>query len=403
MKRAASSSAHRPAEAVAEPLREKLTAIADFLLANRAELPASPGLSGGRLGAFLFLHTYATLTDNETYAAGAAEILLTAIKVLPSYPTSSPLYYRELAEAGTVIGYLREQHYLDESFELVLEKIDHLLLPGVALLTKQELFDPFVGYLPAATYLLGRRTAPGAEQAVRQVLDTLLRTYEEEAQGGFWRSYLFGKNQVYTGWSHGMAAVLLFLAKVLQTGSTYRLPELKAAMRGASGYLLAHQTTNGLNLFPDVVGQPGPSNSLNLCYGDLGIGFALLQTSQALQEEPLHTAALAVLTSAAYRRGAPECRVPDASLIYGASGNSLFFKQLYHIIPRPAFLEAAAYWHQQTHQLSRQPGCVAGYKGHYNQQTASAHYSLFEGVAGYGLALLEYETDSAVLLSLIGY
>jgi len=402
MKKAASSSALWPAETVAEPLLEKLRAIADFLLANRAELPASPGLSGGRLGAFLFLHTYATLTENETYAAGAAEILLTAIKVLPSYPVTSPLYYRELAEAGTVISYLREQHYLDESFELVLEKIDHLLLPGIALLTKQELFDPFMGYLPAATYLLGRRTA-GAEQAVQQVLDTLLRTYEEEAQGGFWRSYLFGKNQVYTGWSHGIAAVLLFLAKVLQAGGTYRLTELQAAMRGASRYLLAHQTTNGLNLFPDVVGQPGPSNTLNLCYGDLGIGFALLQTSQALAEETLHTAALAVLTSAAYRRGAPECRVPDASLIYGASGNSLFFKQLYQTMQRPAFQEAAAYWHQQAHRLSQQPGCVAGYKGHYNQQTASAHYSLFEGAAGYGLALLEYETDSSVLLSLIGY
>ena len=402
MKRVASSSSYRPAEAEAEPLREKLTAIADFLLANRAELPASPGLSGGRLGAFLFLHTYATLTESETYAAGAAEVLLTAVKLLPSYPASSPLYYRELAEAGTVIRYLREQHYLDESFELVLEKIDHLLLPGIALLTRQELFDPFVGYLPAATYLLGRRTAE-AGQAVRQVLDTLLRTYEEAAQGGFWRSYLFGKNQVYTGWSHGIAAVLLFLTKAVQTGSTYRLTELQAAMRGASRYLLAHQTTNGLNLFPDVVGQPSPSNTINLCYGDLGIGFALLQTSQALREETLHTAALAVLTSAAYRRGAPECRVPDASLIYGASGNSLFFKQLYQTMQRPAFLEAAAYWHQQAHQLSQQPGCVAGYKGHYNQQTTSAHYSLFEGVAGYGLALLEYETDSSVLLSLIGY
>ena len=92
MKRVASSSSYRPAEAEAEPLREKLTAIADFLLANRAELPASPGLSGGRLGAFLFLHTYATLTESETYAAGAAEVLLTAVKLLPSYPASSPLY-----------------------------------------------------------------------------------------------------------------------------------------------------------------------------------------------------------------------------------------------------------------------------------------------------------------------
>lgn len=384
---------------------DSLEAIAAFLSTNTEQLPAGPGLSGGSLGAFLFLHSYSALTDSAEAADAAQAIFRDTLRQLPTYPAQSPLYYREMAEVGLLISYLREQHYLDASFEVVLEKLDQVALRGLPLLIGKSLFDPFVGYLPLAEYLLkrGKRAANGV-QGLHQVLDALLHTYEATEQGGFWRSYLFGKNQVYTGWSHGIAAVLLFLSKVVMSGHTYRVAELQTVLRGASHYLLAHQVTTGPNLFPDIVGQPTPSSTLNLCYGDLGIGYALLRTGQALAETPLQALGLSVLTTAALRRGTPECQVHDASLIYGASGNALFFKSLSTATQQPVFEQAATYWRQQMQQLSQHPGCVAGYKSHYNQHVAHTQYSLFEGLPGYGLALLAYEHDALdSLLSLIGY
>jgi lantibiotic modifying enzyme len=367
-------------------------------------LAERPGFSGGQAGPFLFLYAYATHTGSAPAAAAAQRLLHAAVR---QFLTLGPslTYYRELAEFGTLLLYLREQDYLDDSFEPLLEQLDLRAGHGLQVLAEQKQFDPFVGYLPLAHYFLQRQAAaPNGAAALRLAADTLLRDYVAQGDAGFWYSGLFGKQQVYLGWSHGLAAILLFLTQLLATGFDYRRDELRLVLAGAARFLTRPHLYTGRNQYPDIIGQPNSSDTLNLCYGDLGIGFALLQAAHTLADEELREHALRTLTLAAARQDPALCNVFDASLIYGASGNALFFKYLQQLCPtETVFGEAAGYWYEQAQQLSQHPGQVAGYRGHYNQHNASAHYSLFEGLAGYGLVLLEFELDTISPMPLLGY
>lgn len=228
-------------------------------------LDGRPGYSGGELGPFLFLYAYTLHTGCPKAAAAAQQRLLAAIECFLTL-AASPTYYRELAEFGTLLQYLREQEYLDESFDSLLAEVDRRANVGGQVLTQQPQFDPFVGYLALAPYWLRR----GASTPLRLLADALLRDYQQQdGQAGYWNSYLFGKCQVYLGWSHGVAAIVLFLTQLLATGFVYRRAELRQVLAGAARYLVLPQTFTGPNQHPDIVGQLGPSQNLNLCYGDL--------------------------------------------------------------------------------------------------------------------------------------
>ncbi|GAB3636795.1 hypothetical protein GCM10027422_23850 [Hymenobacter arcticus] len=405
MKKDASSSPPLAGAPARPAPRAKLAEIVAHLQQPQP-LSDRPGFSGGQLGPFLFLYAHAAHTENVESAEAAQRLLHMAVG---HFLTLAPCvtYYRELAEFGSVLLYLREQDYLDESFDPLLAQVDLRVGHGLAVLTQQQQFDPFIGYLPLAQYFLARRhSAPASLAPLRLVVDTLLRDYQPQPNGeaGYWYSGIFGKRQVYLGWSHGLAGILLFITQLLATEVGYRRAELRQALAGAARYLTLPHACTGHNQYPDIVGQPGPSNTLNLCYGDLGIGYALLQAAHALADAGLRQHALRTLTQAAARRDPAHCNVFDASLIYGASGNALFFKYLQEAEPgQLVFGEAAAYWYDQAQELSQHPGQVAGYQGHYNQHVPSAHYSLFEGLAGLGLVLLEFELDTINPLPLLGY
>lgn len=402
MKKAASSSP--AARAVAG---EKLAAIADQLSQPLPPM-TGPGFSSGQLGPFLFLYAYAAHTECAAAAAAAPRLLLATVQQLFTR-APGPSYHRELAEVGLLLHELREQHYLDKSFDHVFRQLEYRLGPALVTLLDQQLFDPFVGYLPIARYLLRRGEDAAAGPAhLRAVVDALLRDYQPcyagNSTGGFWRSHLFGQRRLYLGWSHGLAAIVLFISQLLAADFTYRQAEIREILAGAVHFLLRPHGHTGPNRYPDIVGQQGPSGTLNLCYGDLGIDFALLQASHVLANQAVREQALGGLRQSAQRRQPASCHVFDASLIYGASGNALFFKELARALPaQEPFGAAARYWYEQAQVLSQHPGQVAGYRGHYNQHVPSAQYSLFEGVAGYGLMLLEFEFGSLSPLPLLGY
>ncbi|GAB2698362.1 hypothetical protein GCM10011495_29900 [Hymenobacter frigidus] len=404
MKKDASASLLQAAPALTTP-QAKLQQIA-ACLQQPLPLAKRPGFSGGQLGPFLFLYAYATHTGSEAAAIAAQGLLHAAVR---QFTTLAPslTYYRELVEFGTMLLYLREQEYIDDSFEPLLQQVDLRATHGLQILAQQQQYDPFVGYLPMAWYFLRRgATAPASIPALHLVADTLLRDYQpvDDGAAGFWYSGLFGKRQVYLGWSHGQAAIMLFLTQLLATDFDHRRAELRHMLAGVAHYLILPHEHTGRNQHPDIVGQPGPSDTLNLCYGDLGIGFALLQAAHSLANNGLRQHALRTLTLAAARRHPAHCNVHDASLIYGASGNALFFKHLQREYPaQPTFGEAATYWYEQAQQLSQHPELVAGYQNHYNQHDASARYSLFEGLAGFGLVLLEFEVDTIHSMPLLGY
>jgi hypothetical protein len=383
----------------------KLQEIGNYLRASKSHFDTDPSLSGGSLGLFLFFYTYTELLGVDEFANDAEELIQVAVHQALNYSSEQALlHYRALSELGALIPYLQQRGYLDESADAILEEVDRLALKGLLLTTEKRQFDPFTGYLSMAEYFLQRRgKAHQADKAVHLVIETLLRSYEQQADGYFWRSNLFDKNYVYTGWSHGVAAILLFLIKYLESGAVYRSEEVHRLIGGTARFLRQQKNSGGHNAFPDIVGQERESSTMNLCYGDLGLCYALWKASPVLEDAALGSLALAHLARAATRRDPQQCHIYDASLIYGASGNTLFFDKMHQLTQQSAYADAATYWYGVAQGLCVHPERVAGFKGHYNQHLLTTNGSLFEGVTGFGLTILEHELGSVHLLDLVGY
>lgn len=404
MKRTASNNSTALANRLKQGQLHKLKEIAAHLKEQQGAMAATHGVSSGRLGVFLFFYAHARQTGETSYAADAEAIFLESLCSTFSARPMTPVFYRELAETGRLIMYLQNALYLDSTFDTYLSIIDKSLFAALPGMLRDQNFDPFTGYLAPASYFLERaQVATEGRSAVIRCVDALLNTYQKAQEGGFWRSNFLGRKQIYTGWSHGMAAVLLFLTQVLERPLNYKSQEIKQVLKGGATYLCSLAEEHLDYIFPDVVEAKSKGGSLNLCYGDLGICYSIYKTALSLQDRELQHQAHQYIVRAAKRREPQLCNVFDSSLIYGAGGTALLFKQLFQTTGLVELQEAAAYWYSKADALSRHENRVAGFKSTYNQAAPHTHLSLFEGLAGYGLTILEYEIGSIGLLNIIGY
>ena len=125
------------------------------------------------------------------------------------------------------------------------------------------------------------------------------------------------------------------------------------------------------------------------CYGDLGIGIALLQVRKILEKKEYEKKGLEILLKSTQRRNYNETLVTDAGICHGSAGIALIFRRMYYEIGRKEFKEATQYWINQTLHFSRFEDGLAGYKT-YIKDGWKNDYSLLMGISGVGLVLLSY-------------
>lgn len=378
----------------------KLSEIAKHLNNNRGYINTNVGFFSGSLGPFLFLYAYSSLVESKSYAAVCGEILQATISRAVSSSQSS---VRELVELGLIIRSLKQQKLLTGEINYLLKKIDTELVMYSRELIVRKLFDPFIGYLPIANYFLSRGKQRSIDDILKTFIDAILDSQEKSDSGYYWRSFILNNNQIYTGWSHGIASIIAFLTKVVARGITYRIHEVKLSLAQASNYLMHNKNTIGRNFYPDVIDQQEPSNILNLCYGDLGICYFLLKSAKTLENGAVYQKILSQLIAAAQRRTPDLCGIHDASVIFGTSGTTMFFAHMYRMTRKSVFRKAAEYWVAEGEKLCQNSDAVAGYKPYYNKRISTTYNSLLEGVSGYGLAMIDYYYNSVGLLKLIGY
>lgn len=389
------SNRNSPLEAAAGlPGTLRLEEIAEFLYEESAHPHTDLGLAHGKLGPFLFLYAYSGwLGGHERYESRAEEVFMDVVRALYRREDKGLLYYREVAELGMLVGYLQTREYLDDSFSEVLGKVDAVALQGLERFSVHGNYDPFTGYLPLGRYSLSRNT-PEAREVREGVLDNLWKIRETGPEGIYFRSRLFDSGRIYLGWSHGLAAIALFLCR---WGRYEPLPARgMTLLKGITDFIRAQAVEGRLHLYPDILETPKDPSPLNLCYGDLGITYALLESSRVLDDPALEDLARGQILYCSGRRDLAGAGIKDPSLIYGAMGTALFFRHLRED-------EAAGYWYGQAMALSNHPDQPAGYDHYFNKGKKSVMASLFEGVAGFGLGILEHEGADLQLLPLVGY
>ncbi len=267
-------------------------------------------------------------------------------------------------------------------------------------------YDLVSGLIGYGTYGWERQARPSGQRILHQVL-TRLQEIHTRTEGGLtwhthpdllpaWQRELDPEGYFNLGLAHGVPGIIALLGQASALGFEAADPLLE----GAVSWLLAQRLPEGMgSCFASVVplgesGRESRPTRISWCYGDLGLGLALLLAARATGRRDWEASALEVLRISA-RRTFAESGTQDAGLCHGAAGNGHLYNRIWQATGEPVFREAALRWFESTLTLRHEGRGIAGFQA-YMPAAAGAESrdpwvdapGLLEGATGIGLALL---------------
>lgn len=378
-------------------------AIADLL----AELPRdrADARAASESAALALFFTYAAeALDEDRYAERAMSFLDHAIECATTTPSSLALHGGFTGVAWT-IEHLSGRLFEPESDDLN-EATDSRLLALLSQSPWSGSYDLISGLVGIGVYSLERIQRPTGRACLERVIARLAELAEEGPDRATWftapeRLPEWQREQypqgVYDlGVAHGVPGAVALLAGAVQanveTATAARL------LDGAVAWLLARrQSAANTSLFASMLPPTGATeNSRSAwCYGDPGVGSALLLSGRLAGQADWVQTAIEILAHAA-ARDPSDTRVVDAGLCHGSAGLALLFARAHQATGDSTFCSSASYWFLRTLELLRRDEDNASdwIPGIGRNGTIPADHSLLTGVVGTGLALLAGATGT---------
>lgn len=274
-------------------------------------------------------------------------------------------------------------------------------------------YDLISGLCGIGTYLASRLPRPDAQDGLALVVRWLVEASEPAPVGRTWHTPVellpeWQREEATDGYynlgvAHGVPGVIVLLARAVAAGVA--LPESRPLLEDAVAWLLAQRQA------PEVGSAfcawqhqglgPMPSR-LAWCYGDPGVGTALLAAARLVGRADWQAASVDVLLGCT-RRPVDASGVQDAGLCHGSAGLGHLFNRAWQGTGEPAFAESARFWLE--HALAqREPGAWVGGFWAYSpyrmddgervvsQEPIQSDATFLTGSAGIALALLAAAT-----------
>ncbi|CAL2107785.1 lantibiotic biosynthesis protein [Tenacibaculum sp. 190524A02b] len=297
-----------------------------------------------------------------------------------------------LAHIGRFIIYTKENNLLDIDAEEYLNQLDDILFDLMKTKISIKDFDPTSGALAAGLYFLSRAKE---KESVKEYIKTLLfgiDNFAKKDKDGdyFWESpSLF--NRVYLGISHGSSLLIAYAASAHALNIETELCE--NIIEKASNFLLKqYRKSEFKGLFPNKIGDKVEPMQFALCYGDIGVGYALLKASNVLKSEKLRSFSQLVLEDCLTRTKADNLTL-DAGILYGASGLTIAFHKVAQISKDPRFYERASYWYNQIGSYAIHNNDFAGFQSRLDEESRLWNTSYGWGILGIGVTLMAYSDN----------
>jgi lantibiotic modifying enzyme len=374
-------------------------------------------LAQGSVGLALFYAYLSKTSQSSLFAEEALRYLNHSVDVACACDVSASLF-NGLIGVAWVMNHL--SGFLFDPDENSCKSIDQLLWKILKKRQWDDVYDLISGLVGLGVYSLDRLPSVQAKANLERVIDHLEAM--ADITNGFvtwhtapefliqWQRELCPQGHYNLGLAHGIPGVIAFLARAHAAGIRRR--QVRRLYKGAVKWLLAQRLEEGeVSCFshwigPDVVrGVP----RLAWCYGDVGLGAALLFASRYMKDGELERIAIDVLARSTKRKFS-ESRVTDADLCHGATGIAHIFHRVYQATKMKIFLEASLYWFEQALNLRVPEKGVAGFSIVKSDAEGNTIYQpevgLLSGVAGIGLALLSAATgiepswDRVMLISI---
>lgn len=357
------------------------------------------GLYSGQFGILLFLLYYSKYTQDKKYVSFtekyAEELLLQCMEKEKRHTFCSGfsgiLYLFE---------FLREKEIIDLDINEVRPMLENYIVLNMRYDMQQKYYDFMHGALGVGLYFLKRRTN---QEYIYELIDFLYLIAEKDTKKQIfkWESVINPKENL-TGYnfslSHGISSIIIFLSRVIRSGIIN--DKVRDMLNGAVNYVLINQKKcmQFDSSFPSYILKSSPQeyfkSRLGWCYGDLGVGIALLQSGSVLGRTEWKEKGIEVLLQSTCRRSFDQTIVNDAGLCHGSAGIAMIYQRLFIETGCNQFKSAIPYWIQQTLNYSIFEDGLVGYKTFENKQW-KCDFSLLTGISGIGLTFLSYIDKTA--------
>lgn len=350
----------------------------------------------GNAGIALFLFYYSKLTSKQESYDKGIEFIETSLNNVNKNGLVLN-FSGGIAGIGSTLFHLKQQGFIDDNINLMLEDYYQMLCEHSVSLIKENKYDYLHEGLGIALFLLFVDNDLIDLRYWNKLIEALFKTKEGNNKYKWISNFGNGKSVYNISLSHGMSSIVIILSKIYKKYKTKGADEL---IEKSIDYILSQKLPIGdyhsiYSYYALESTNVLHSSRLAWCYGDLGIGFALLHAGRVLDKKEWIGEAFQIFEHASKRRDLVKNRLMDASFCHGTAGVAHIFNRLYIDTKIDLFKDAFDYWIEETLKMAKFEDGLAGFK-HYSgleQGYWRNDYGFLEGIAGIGLTLISKVSD----------
>jgi|GEM_PF-3906888 lantibiotic modifying enzyme len=281
-----------------EILKASLERIGNECLTYRSS-KKNVGLYGGKAGLVLFYAYLYRQTGREHHFEAFSRLLDECILSVNA-STLSGTFVAGVSGIGWLIRHLMNIGMLDESSVEILDEIEPHILQSLEVDLLRKEYEIFTGVAGKGLYFLEGPMTQTAKKGIERILEILQEGAVVDDDGIAWLKNSWHSGEIYNdlGIPHGIPGIILFLCRVSETNIERDL--VLRLIDGATSWVLSKECHKGRGYFPHVAGREFIGR-LAWCYGDLGVGAALLAASETLSSPALREKSMTIFSKEAER------------------------------------------------------------------------------------------------------
>ncbi len=378
----------------------------------------NPAIEDGSMGLAIFYFYCHKYYKDEFYLSKAEEMIEVSIKFLSNISEDSafiPKYRGDslsslIASFGKGLLFVEEKLGYKYDFTEYYEVIDEVLIELTAKSLDEKDFDFFSGALSAGHYFINKFNIyrdKTSQEILLKIYEALLKeAISHEYNQIYWKAPSYA-DKVYIGISHGSAMIINFLVKLFNIGIFNQEDcSQKQVLNNAVNFVMSQKRNFEMGYFPNIfeIQKKIKPTIYALCYGDLGVLYALRTSSKILNNNHLLEDVDRMLLNSSKREKNSNHTI-DSGIFYGASGVYCIYRALFLTSKKSDFQQAYKYWNEQivTYRDGENSNC-AGFTFLFKKENSQDYiqYSFGWGLAGLGICmLLDMDEDLPLLNELL--
>lgn len=371
------------------------------------------------LGVIILEAVFYNYSNEDKYKKKAITLLENAINVFPTKKLETG-FFEGFEGIFWVVDYLIKNRLIED--ESILDDLKPYLFISLQNDIDVNNFDTLHGSINKLQYLINSASFSQKvkDEYINKFVDSLFNTRVENENGIYWYdSFENEKGLVNLGLAHGLGSLLVFLTML--KNEHYQNPNINVLINGIFKSLMSFKNeTSSDSFFPDYYSELDQTKSVNSrlawCYGDLGIAYALLYSSESMQNNSMKSEALSVIHKIC-RRVITNSKIDhfeeysflDTGFCHGISGIVYILSIMNDNLQEPLLNQRINYWKNELLiNLDKQLNISDDIYYPWYRQDSSRSYMLDEcsmltGLTGTGLVLLsiyfkEYDWSNFFLL-----